>query len=242
MHYKVNLLAVVVGVFLLPGVARAQYSGSIYKVEEAQVGAVGSDNDLTSGTYKGRATAGDTGVGIVNGTAFQAVGGFTTSQDPELEVTASLVNLNLGNASKTSALSGSATFGVRTYLASGYVVVIQGVPPTQESGYTMPGLATQTASTAGTQQFGINLVANTSPTTVGANPVQVPDTSFSFGTVNANYATANQYRYTNGDVVAQSSQSSGRTDYTITYLVNISAVTPAGLYNFAHSVAVIGTY
>lgn len=235
----------VVGVFTLlllsysiPS-AHAQYSGTNYKIEEAQVGAVGSDNELSSTQYQGRATAGDTAVGIVNGSQYQAVGGFTTSDAPELEVIAGSLNLDLGDASTASALTGTSQFGVRSYLAEGYTVYINGIAPTQESSYTMTAMASNGSSAVGTEQFGINLVANTAPASVGANPAQVPDSSFSFGSATANYGTANSYRYVNGEAIATSSSSSGVTNYTITYLVNISAITRAGTYNFPHSVNVV---
>jgi uncharacterized protein YaiE (UPF0345 family) len=252
---QTTLLATVLGIgFMFPAIVKAQYTGTAYKMEEAQVGAAGSDNDLSGTTYKGRATAGDTAVGIVNGTTYQAVGGFTTSEVPELEVIAGSLNLDLGNASTTNALVGTGQFGVRVYLAQGYTVFIHGVPPTQESGYTLNTLTSQTASTVGTEQFGINLRLNTcvtvnstcalpeTPPNFGADPVQVPDVSFSFGVVNANYNTPNQFRYNNNDVIASSTSSSGVTNYKISYLINISNVTKAGTYIFNHSVDVVATY
>jgi len=223
-------------------IVRAQFSGSTYRIEEAQVGATGSDNELTSAQFSARATAGDTAVGIVNGTTYQAIGGFTTSDTPELEVIAGGFNLDLGSASNSAALTGSSVFGVRSYLAQGYVVIIRGTPPTQEANYTMTSLATQTASSVGVEQFGINLTANTLPTTIGAVPAQVPDGTFSFGVANGNYDDTNQYRYVDGETIAQSSSSSGVTNYTITYLVNISTITRAGTYNFNHSVNVVSTF
>ena len=41
----------------------------------------------------------------------------------------------------------------------------------------------------------INLVANTSPVTLGADPVQDPDSTFSFGLVSADYSSPNLYKY-----------------------------------------------
>lgn len=255
----VAICVIVTGVaFLPPAQVFAQYTGTAYKIEEAQVGAAGSDNDLTSTSYKARATAGDTAVGIVNGTTYQAVGGFTTSDAPELEVIAGSLNLDIGTATTSSTIVGTSQFGVRTYLAQGYVVYIRGAPPTQEGGYAMSTLATQTVSTVGTEQFGINLRLNSCATVhvtiasvacpipassnFGADAAQVPDSTFSFGTVNANYNTANQFRYVNGDAIASSSSSSGVTNYTISYMVNISSITRAGTYNFRHTVDVVPTY
>lgn len=220
----------------------AQYSGTSYKIEEAQVGSTGGDNDLTSGSYRGRAGVGDTAVGIVAGATYQAVGGFTTSDIPELEMSVNTPSLNLGNASASTTLTGTANFGVRVYLASGYVVYTRGGLPTSEGGATLPGMPVAAAPTVGTAQFGINLVANTSPASFGAAPQQLPDGTFSFGSAATNYNTANNFRYVDGDAVAQSAQSSGVTNYTISYVVNINPVTAAGAYTLAHQMIVVATY
>jgi hypothetical protein len=94
----------------------------------------------------------------------------------------------------------------------------------------------------GTEQFGINLVANTNPTTFGANPVQQPDSTFSYGAAATGYNTANLFKYVKGDVVASSSKSSGTTVYTISYLYNISPVTDAGEYRFSHVLVATATF
>jgi hypothetical protein len=106
----------------------------------------------------------------------------------------------------------------------------------------MQGMATTAASSAGTEQFGINLRANTSPATFGAEPVQVPDGTFSFGTVASGYSTVNQYRYVKGETIASSGRSSGETDYTISYIMNISSVTPGGTYTMDHNLVATATF
>jgi hypothetical protein len=240
-----GLLSIIVLLLLMvviDSTAYAQYSGSSYKIEEAQVGATGGDNDLTSGNFRGRAGVGDTAVGLVAGATYQAVGGFTTSDVPELEVSVNTPSLDLGQASATSTITGTANFGVRVYLASGYVVYTRGGLPTNGNSDTVPGMASTGPSAIGTEQFGINLVANTSPIVFGAVPQQLPDASFSFGSVAANYNTANNYRYVDGEAVAQSTQSSGVTNYTISYIVNISPLTKAGVYTVNHQMIVVATY
>jgi hypothetical protein len=232
------------------GLANAQYTGSTYKIEEAQVGSVGGDNDLTSGTYKGRAGVGDTAVGIVNGTTYQAVGGFTTSDVPELEVSVGTPSLDLGTATASSTISGVANFSVRVYLASGYSVYTRGGLPTQEGGNTIAGKSTLGAPIIGTEEFGINLVANTTPAALSgtsSNPLQVADnttgvSTFGFGAAAAGYNTPNSYKYIDGDVVAGSTKSSGVTTYTISYVVNITPITKAGVYSMAHQMIVVASY
>lgn len=129
---------------------------------------------------------------------------------------------------------------IRSYLSGGYVLQILGSPPTY-AGHTLATPSTPTASVKGTEQFGINAVDNTAPV-IGANLVQVPDTTTSFGVVNSNYATPNVFMYNSGDVVAHSPTASGETDFTISMILNISNVTPAGHYSGDFSAVVIPVY
>jgi len=90
--------------------------------------------------------------------------------------------------------------------------------------------------------LGMNLAANTSPTTFGAVPVQIPDSTFSFGVATSNYNTANQYMYVNGDTIASSPKSSGETDYTISYILNITNITPGGTYTMNQAIVATSTF
>jgi hypothetical protein len=106
----------------------------------------------------------------------------------------------------------------------------------------MHNLTSPTASVAGSEQFGINLVHNTSPASFGANPVQVPSSAFSFGAAAPGYNTPNQYKYVPGDTIAYSNSSSGETDYTISYIYNISVITPGGTYGFNDVLVATATF
>lgn len=100
-------------------------------------------------------------------------------------------------------------------------------------------MATNDSSHPGTEQFGINLVANTSPASFGANP---NNGDFGFGSVAENYNVANQFRYVSGDTIAKAEKSSGETTYTISYLVNVTGLTPGGSYASNQTLVVTGTY
>jgi hypothetical protein len=100
-------------------------------------------------------------------------------------------------------------------------------------------MASTDTSQVGTEQFGMNLVANTSPSSVGSNPVY---DVFGVGSVAGNYSTPNQFRYVSGETVATATQSSGKTTYTITYLANVESLTPGGQYHADHTLIVTGTY
>jgi hypothetical protein len=94
-------------------------------------------------------------------------------------------------------------------------------------------------SSPGIEQFGVNLVANTSPTSAGANPAQ---SIFGVGEAATNYDTPNSYRYVSGDTIAFAPKSSGVTTFTITYLVNVGALTPGGQYTSAQQLICVATY
>jgi hypothetical protein len=98
------------------------------------------------------------------------------------------------------------------------------------------------SSAPGTEQYGINVVANTAPASFGADPAQDPDPTFSFGEAAANYDTANSYRYNSGETIARAIKNSGKTDYTISHIANISSTTPGGSYSGAHTLICTGTY
>jgi hypothetical protein len=106
----------------------------------------------------------------------------------------------------------------------------------------MQAPSTPTPSNLGTEPFGINLRANTSPSHFGADPVYVPDATFSFGQVAANYNTPNVFMYANGDEIAYSNASTSATTFTISYIFNISNVTPGGTYTMDHVLVATATY
>jgi hypothetical protein len=239
---------VAVFVFVMCPLAQAQQSSSSnYQVNEVFFG-TGGELNACSSSYCSKQAAGETGVGNTSSTNYQAQGGFNTDRTPFIEFVVTAGSTDLGVLSTGNASVATGTFHVKTYLAGGYVVQTVSDPPTN----TLPtqpmlnALSTPSASSPGTEQFGINLVSNTvacgAPTTFGANPVQQPDSTYSFGTVASGYNTCGLFKYVKGDTVAQSTKSSGETDYTISYLFNISNVTAAGEYQFHHVLVATSTY
>ncbi len=224
----------------LPAMAQTPESAN-YRLEENYIGPGGFIQGQ-SGNYSARGSLGDTGIGNSSSANYQIYAGYTTTRDEFLEMVVTGSTINMGTLSTSTTATGTGTFYVRSYLASGYVVATVGDPPTNENGDTIAPMAIAAAASAGTEQFGINLVANTSPVSFGANPVQVPDSSFSFGYAAAGYDTANQYKYVKGDVIAKADSSSGRTDYTISYIMNIAPLTEAGFYTMNHDLVATATF
>jgi len=228
----------------------AQYSSSNYSLNEYSFGA-GGDPQQTSTNYQSQSSLGATGVGDFSSTNYRANVGFLTQNTVFLEEGVTAGSISLGTLSTTTTGSGTGTFYVKTYLSNAYNVITINPGLTQEDGYILANLAAATASTVGTEQFGINLVKNTNfcgaGCDLGADPSNQPDNSFADGQAASGYNTANQFKYVQGDVIASSPKTSGnqaigQTNYTISYIANESSITRAGLYTMDHDIVVVGTF
>lgn len=258
MRDKINSALVIVFIVVFFGVPQvaAQYRSSNYKSEETYFG-TGSQTESNSTNYKSMQSSGAIGVGDVSSNSYRAGTGFLTPHEPFVELTVSGSDVDLGILSTTSTSSAASqggtcncTFSVKTYLSGAYIVKTMSNPPTNENGHSLLGKPTQGAPSVGSEEFGINVVANTAPS-LGANPVNIPDNTFADGEagsgLSADYATANQFKYVVGDTIAHSAKTSGKqaigqTDYTITYIANIGVLTHSGLYSMKHDLVVVAVY
>ncbi len=234
------VVAGAIGIVLsLSAITSADPSSSAnYQLQETVVG--GSGLDFSQSTnYQTLQTSGVLGIGNSASSGFQVNNGDVTTGDPALTFAIDSASVSFGSFSAGSATVGTATFEVINYTSYGYVVQILGNPPTSTGGHTITAMSNTAPSQAGTEQFGINLVANTSPTSVGTNPDQG---QFGFGTASSNYGTANNYRYVSGETIALAPKSSGTTIYTISYIINVNSLTPAGQYTAAQTLVCTGTY
>lgn len=212
---------------------------------------VGSNGMLQTGSpnYQISLSAGDAAIGNTASTNYQIEAGSKTTANPALTVIINNGAASFGLFSATGTATATSTFSVVDYTSYGYSVFIDGNAPSNNGNIITPMAATA-APTPGSNQFGINLVANTSPTAFGALPVQKPDSSFGSGTVDsttcskitAGYNTPNQFKYVSGDSIAASCKSSGETDYTISYIVDISSMMPGGQYTGNQSIICVATY
>lgn len=136
-------------------------------------------------------------------------------------VSGSTVNLGIG--STTSASTGTSVMAASTNGSSGYTVTVSGATLTSGAN-TITALASNAASSPGAKQFGLNLVANTTPS-VGA---AVSGTGTA--TAAANYNTADSFRFGSGESIASVGGASNANKFTVSYLANIDGVTPPGSY------------
>lgn len=132
--------------------------------------------------------------------------------------------VNLSALSSVAAVSGSHTLNVSTNAASGMTVTVTGTTLTFGTN-TITACATGCTSNNSSNQFGINLVANTTPA-VGL----APSGSAPIGVAVTNYGIANTFRFASGETIASSAGAINDTTYTVSYLANISALQPAGNY------------
>lgn len=260
-----RLGASLISSFVLVGassIVLAQSSSTNYRIEESYFG-TGGEVDASSASYRSRQSTGSLGVGNSSSTNYDAVAGFTTPSEPFLEMEVTGADINFGTLSPTSvsfaAAQGGAcncTFSVRTYLSSEYSVITVSQTLTNESGKTIdPMTTTGTPSTdPSVELFGINLVANTTLGTFGANSVNEPDNTFADGQAFGDgvggardYDDTNQFAYGPGDVIARSqatvgNQAVGKTNYTISYVAKVSNISDAGTYTMRHDLVAVPTF
>lgn len=243
-------------VFYMPVVqVSAQSSSSNYRLEEAYFG-TGGELDASSTNYRAQQSVGSLGVGNSSSANYDANAGGTTQADPFLAVVVEGADIDFGTLSPSAASyqasqggACSCSFYVRSYLSSGYTVVTASQPPTNESGDTLTAKGTQAApsSDPDVEEFGINLVANTSPGNFGADLTNVPDNTFADGQIATGYEVTNQFKYGVGEVIASSpatpgNQGVGQTNYTISYIMKISNQTAAGVYTMEHDLIIVPVY
>ncbi|PID31874.1 hypothetical protein CR970_03290 [Candidatus Saccharibacteria bacterium] len=253
MRERFRLIYVVMAVFVgvvSPGQVFAQSSSSPnYRVDQTFFGS-GGELDAGSANYRAKQTAGELGVGNFCSNDYCAWAGFNTTDDPFLEFVVTGDDIDLGYLNTAQTATATGQFAVRTWQASGYVVRTESEPPTNTGagGHQFATLSGPSAPTPGTEEFGINLVNNTTAAPCnafldfGQDPQQQPDSTFAFGAAEPGYDQCGRFQYNKGDIVARSNQSTSVTAYTVSYVFNISNLTPAGEYEFRHTLVVTSTY
>jgi hypothetical protein len=164
----------------------------------------------------------DTGV-VAASTAGQIT--VTASVDETLTFTLATATVALGTLTTSSTGTGTSSMTVGTNGTTGYSVGYSGT--TLTSGTDMiTAMAAAAGSTQNSKQFGINLMANTTPA-IGADK-----TGTGTGTVQTGYGTANQFKFNvAGDVVAAATIPTNDNVFTTSYIANIDSITAAGAYS-----------
>lgn len=240
----VLLLTVMIGGSLLVGVAYADSSKSThFQFINTDIGS-GGLIPSSSTNYQSVESLGDSAIGSSSSTNYQTKAGSQTTNAPALSISIPSATANFsGLFSPTAASTTTAQFSVVDYTSYGYAVQIVGNTP-HNGGHSIPAMSNGSGGPAisapGTEQFGINLVANTTPT-VGTNP-NYGQFGATAATPTTNYDSSNGFYYSSGDTIATSPKSSGQITYTVSFLVNVDSLTPGGQYTSDQSIICTGTY
>ena len=247
-------------------------SSTTWKVVESELGGSGcdpvisgsfcgssTDYSLSPKTDDGGSTLGEAAVGNSSSTNYQTNAGYNTTAQPGLMLVITNGTVNLGTLSTAAKSTGTASFYVRDYTSSGYAVMMYGQSP-QTATHVLNKLASDTAWSSNTEEFGVNTVSN-GVVAGSANPACGPSgtpTSFcyfsqaagdgatgTYGTTRP-YTIPNSFRFnvapSAAETIANSPQTSGETDYVMSFMAGISNLTPAGPYQGSVTLVATGTF
>jgi hypothetical protein len=159
--------------------------------------------------------------------ASSTAGQVTVSVVIDEKLTFTLANTAVTLTQPATNLTGTGTSAmtVSTNASSGYSVNYTGGTLTSGTDTIVP-MAAQAASVINSKQFGINLMANTTPA------VSTNTTGVGTGTPAAGYEIQDQFKFnTSGDIVASALVATNDNVYTTSYIVNMDGETAAGAYS-----------
>ncbi len=138
--------------------------------------------------------------------------------------------------SPTDTATSISQMAASTNAGSGYVISVNG--PTLTSGSNnISAMNALDISRHGVGQFGLNLMANTVATStiaIGTNVTPAPNATNYRGQAATNYSTIDSFKFTTGNIVADSTNGgAGPTDaqiFTVSYIANVPGSQAAGTY------------
>lgn len=131
---------------------------------------------------------------------------------------------DMGTLNPNGTLTAQSQFAVGTNATAGFAVATYGGVPAAGTN-VIDASTIPTESRPGTNQFGINVVANSSPN-IGANP----DGPFANGVPAPNYGIPDKFLYNEGDVIAESPNVSLMRRFTVSYILNSDKDLKPGVY------------
>jgi hypothetical protein len=131
---------------------------------------------------------------------------------------------DMGELDERSTLAAQSQMAVGTNASSGFVITANGSPLSAGTN-VIDSLSDPTESRPGTNQFGINLVANNSPI-VGGDP----EGAWTNALPTASYSVPNRYKFVSGDAVAESPEVSLMRKFTVSYIINSNPDVRPGVY------------
>ena len=231
------LASVLLALAMAPLAFATTSTSNTYKMSETQFGSGSSQS--CSGGYCAQTSSGGTSTKSGSSSGNSATLSPPDGTEEQLQLITTPGPSDLGDLTADHAATSTTAISVSNTQGTGYIVQISGHPPSFD-GHTLATSSTPIASVPGIEQFGINLADNSQPN-VGAAPVQVP-AGTTFGQAAEGYSTQDLFKYVEDDTIAQGVAKAGRTDYTITMIINVSNTTPAGKYSGNFAAIVIPVY
>jgi hypothetical protein len=153
---------------------------------------------------------------------------FTLTNNTVSLITSTDTNPNSANTGFNKAPANTNTIEAYTNAGSGYSITYYGdTLKTAGGAHSIDAMAVKAVSATNTEQFGLNLKLNTTPAT-GANK-----SGSGGGASEADYDTANQYKYVANTTTALAAAAAATASniFTVTYIVNVTQTTDAGVYS-----------
>ena len=176
-----------------------------------------------SGSYSG---ALDTGVIAVSTAGLVTV---NATVDETLAFTLATTNVSLGagtSMSTSSASTGTSSMTATTNASTGYSITYTGT--TLAGPVVITAMNPATTSSTGSKQFGFNLTKSGVGTGVVA-----PASGYDVGST---------YKFLSGETIAQAAGPTALNTFTVNYIANIDAATPAGQYSTAITYIATGNF
>jgi hypothetical protein len=148
----------------------------------------------------------------------------TASIDESVTFTLAAATVALGTLTTSGTGTGTSSMTASTNAASGYSVTVNGTTLTS-GGNTIAALASPTASTLNTPQFGINLMSNTTPA------IGTAASGAGTGVAATGYNTTNLFKFVTGDTVASATVPTNSNTFTTSYIANVNGAAAAGAYS-----------
>ena len=131
---------------------------------------------------------------------------------------------DMGTLTSNDTLVAESQMAVGTNASGGFAITANGTAPSAGTN-VINGANAPTISSPGTNQFGINLVANNNPA-IGDNP----QGQWANALAAPDYSLPDKYKYVPGDIVAYSPNVSLMKKFTVSYILNANPSLRAGVY------------
>lgn len=229
-----HIFIILSAIFFFSLIAQAEMRSPNYSIPADSVSIGGDRQDSTN--YSGWDLIGELATGDSRSVTYITDAGFLAMVGNEAVLTFNVTDptADLGTLVINDVKADTATFTAATTSKSGYVIEFFGNPLSSPS-HTLTPLSSGDISRTGNEQFGFNLMENSNPT-IGHIPVG------GNGQAAVGYGTTNQYKFSSGDIIAQTTQASVYTNYTASFIGNITNISDAGDYATNLTVVITGKF